>query len=58
VTSPGVCSVAGGLKEIFWFFSELQTEVIVVEIVKMTTESSNSTGCASFISVQTMEKAA
>jgi hypothetical protein len=53
VTTPGVFSVAGGLTEIFWFFSEFQTEVIIVGIVKMTTGSSTCAGCASFISVLT-----
>jgi len=53
VTTLGVCSVAGGLTEIFWFFSELQTEVLIVGIVKMTIGSNKCAGCASFISVQT-----
>jgi len=47
VTTLGVCSVAGGLKEIFWYFSELQTEVIIVGVVKMTVGSSKYAGCVS-----------
>jgi len=37
----------------FWFFSELQTEVINVENVKISMGSCNFAGCVSFISVQT-----
>jgi len=45
VTTLGVCSVAGGLTEVFWFYSELQTEVIIVGVVKMTVGSSKCAGC-------------
>jgi len=39
-----VCSGAGGLTEIFWFFLELQTEAVIVGIVKITTGSSSCAG--------------